>query len=283
MSTPFTGSRLLQGAFQGSLERFAASTLCSVGIHCIDLSSGESFGVNDRTIFPQCSAIKIPILLEFLRRADENADLLRETLPVDAKNRTGGSGILAHFVDGASAVALEDAAMLMIALSDNTAANMLIDRLGMAAVNDLLDALDYADIRLQRKMIRPLDSQQDRENVATPAAAAALMRRLALGDLPLSPAGLARARAMLEIPKHDAFRSPLPADARVAWKPGWGPGARTAWAWVDLPGRPYVAAVMLSFLRDDAEGARLMSDISSSIYDYFARLAGVNSYGLRLQ
>lgn len=283
MSTSLTGVQLLQGVFQGSLTRLANSTSAIVGIHCIDLTSGESFGVNNQALFPQCSAIKIPILLELLRRADDAPGLLRETATISQENRTGGSGILAAFVDGASALSLEDLATLMIALSDNTATNMLIDRLSMDAINGFLDSLGLSQIRLQRKMIRPADSQQNRENIATPAAAAALMRHLAVGDLPLSSVAHKRAREILEISKHDAFRAPLPADVRVAWKPGWGPGARTAWAWVDLPRRPYVAAVMLTFLRDDAEGARLMSEASSLLFDHFTRLAGANAYGLRLQ
>ncbi len=269
--------------FQAELERIAQSARCAVGAQAIDLSDGATFGVKADSVFPQYSAIKIPILIELFRRADAEPGLLSRRVRVNTANRTGGSGILCAFSDNSSELSLNDLAVLMIALSDNTATNILIDKLDMNAINHTIAALGHARTRLQRKMIRPEASARDEENLSTPAEAAALMQQMARGELPLSAPAAARVRAILEIDKPDPARDPLPVDVRVAFKPGGGPGARTAWAWVDLPGRPYAFAAMAAFTRDDAEGGSVIRAISAACYDYFSRRARANSFGVRAQ
>ena len=282
MSTS-TVAQALAAQFQAELARIAQSARCAVGARAIDLSDGAAFGVNADVVFPQFSAIKIPILVELFRRADAEPNLLAQRLRVNAANRTGGSGILGAFGDDSSELSLYDLAVLMIALSDNTATNLLIDTLGMDAINQTIAALGHTRTRLQRKMIRPEASARDEENLSTPAEAAALMHQLARGKLPLSAQAAARVRAILEIDKPDPARDPLPADLRMAFKPGGGPGARTVWAWVDLPGRPYVFAAMAAFTRDDAEGDAIIRAISAACHDYFSRRAHANSFGVRTQ
>ncbi len=278
-----TVAHAFDAQFQAELERIAQSARCAVGAQAIDLSDGAAFGVNIDVVFPQYSAIKIPILIELFRRADAETGLLSQRVRVNAANRTGGSGILSAFADDASELSLSDLAVLMIALSDNTATNMLIDTLDMDAINQTIAALGHTRTRVQRKMIRPEASARDEENLSTPAEAAALMQQMARGELPLSTQAAARVRAILEIDKPDPARDPLPADLRMAFKPGGGPGARTAWAWVDLPGRPYVFAAMAAFTGDDAEGAAIIRAISAACYDHFTRRAHANSFGVRTQ
>ena len=67
--------------------------------------------------------------------------------------RTGGSGVLHHLTDGGSTLSLEDYAIYMIVYSDNTATNVLIDELGMEAINALSRSLGASNTKLQRKMI----------------------------------------------------------------------------------------------------------------------------------
>lgn len=276
-----TVDQLMRTQFQARLARLARDTRAVLGVQSIDLTDGTALGVNADVIFPQYSAIKIPVLLELFRQADALPALLRETLQVGPENRTGGSGVLDAFADGASALALEDLATLMIALSDNTATNMLIDRLGMPAVNGLLTQLGCEHTRLRRKMIRLDFSARNEENTSTPGEGARIMAQLARGELPLSALAQQRARAILEVDKADPLRDPIPAEVRVAFKPGGGPGARTAWAWVDLPGRPYVLAVMATFTANDAEGEALVREVSAAAYDHFSRLRKANRYGVR--
>ncbi len=266
--------------FQANLETLAREVDGVLGVHVIDLTSGRTFGVGDTLVFPQGSAIKVAILLELYRRAEKGELRLTDRLPVRASDRTGGSGLLDALTDGGSELALRDLAMFMIRISDNTATNILIDRLGMERVNLTMKELGFPEIKLQRKMIRPQESVKGNENIATPRAAATLMSRIHKCDVPVSRAACDDLRGILAIPKAGALSNAVPANVRVEWKPGGILGVETFWGVVNLPGRPYAIAAMLNYGGDST--ARDMGKVAAAAYVYFSRLAGVTPYGTRV-
>lgn len=266
--------------FQTKLEEIAREADGVLGIHAIDLVSGRAFGVRDTLVFPQGSAIKIAILLELYRRAEVGDLKLTDRLPVRASDRTGGSSMLVDFTDGGSELALRDLAMFMIRISDNTATNMLIDRLGMDRVNLTMRELGFPEIKLQRKMIRPQESVKGNENIATPRAAARLVARIHKCDIPIAKPACEDMRALLAIPKAGSLPDPLPANLRIEWKPGGITGVETFWGVVAVPGRPYAIAAMLNYGGDST--ARDLKRVSAAAYQYFSRLSGVTPYGTRV-
>ena len=145
--------RLLARQFQRQLDSLAAAGPGVVGVTIEDLSSGERFAVNDSLVFPQASAIKVAILLELMRQADSGLVALGDRVEVTAGQRVGGDGVLHSFADRGSALSLHDLAILMVTLSDNTATNVLIERVGMANVNRTLAGMGLGEIRLRRPMI----------------------------------------------------------------------------------------------------------------------------------
>jgi beta-lactamase class A len=270
----------LAAKLQSDLQRLATAAPGVVGISVVDLSSGQRFGVNDGLVFPQGSAIKIPILIELYRRADVGELKLADRLPVRRGNQVGGSGLLQYFSDGGSEMSLHDLAIAMIVLSDNSATNILIDRLGMERVSRTMAELGAGQTKLQRKMIRPEESAKGNENLSTPTEAADLMVRIARCQLPISAASCSGIKSILEIPKSGAFRDAIPASVRVAWKPGGIEGAQTAWGLVDLPGAPYAIAIMINYGADDMDVP--IREISSAAHKYFTQIARSTPYGTRV-
>lgn len=224
---------ILKQKLHRDLTTIAESFDGVMGVQIIDLIDNTRFGVNADLVFPQGSAIKIPILVELYRRAGERPGLLRERRPIARAAQTGGSGILQRFGDSSSELALEDLAVLMIVLSDNTATNVLIDELGMDAINRTMRTLGLPQTRLQRKMIRPEASARGEENVSTAAEAATLMTRIHRCELPMSAELCARLRGVLEIPKSHAILRALPADVVAAFKPGGVRACRRYGRWSD--------------------------------------------------
>ena len=272
---------VLAGKLRTELERIAREVPGVLGASVVDLASGERIGVNDTLTFPQGSAIKVPVLLELFRQAEAGRLRLDERVELRAAARTGGSGVLQHFGDGTSALSLRDLAVLMIVLSDNTATNLLIDRVGMEGVNRTMREMGFPRTRLQRMMIRPRESARGNENLSTPAEAAELMARIARCRVPVGAAGCAEIRRIMEIPKSGALSAGLPAGVRVAWKPGGITGAETAWGIVALPGRPYALAVMVNY-SEEAAAQEAIRRVSAASHAYFSRLAGATPYGARV-
>lgn len=174
-----------------------------MGIQFVDLTDGTRVGVNEQLVFPQGSSIKIPVLIELFRQSHTRPAILRERQRVSATSRTAGSGVIGHFSDSGSEIANEDLAVLMIVLSDNTATNLLIDAVGIDAVNRTMASLGATQTKLQRKMIRPDASARGEENLSTAREAADLMARVHRCELPMSRDACRRVRAILEIPKDD--------------------------------------------------------------------------------
>ena len=270
---------ILRTKFQAELEAIAARFDGVAGIHVVDLSEGHRFGVHDTLVFPQGSAIKIPILLELFRRAKDDPAILRRRVEMTDAVRTAGSGVLQHLTSGGSALSLEDHAIYMVVYSDNTATNVLIDALGMDAVNALMASLGAPHTKLQRKMIRPDASARGEENLSTPREAADLMVRLAKCELPLGAQGCARVREILEIPKEGPVRSPVPSEVPIAFKPGGIEGVSTVWALVGLPDRSYVLTVMTNY---GGDGDEVVRAASQAAYRYFSKLARSTPYGTRV-
>ena len=250
-----------------------------MAVQVVDLTDGTAVGVNADLVFPQGSAIKIPILVELYRRAGERPGLLRERRPITRAVQTGGSGILQWFGDGSSELALEDLAVLMIVLSDNSATNVLIEELGMDAVNRTMRALGLPRTRLQRMMIRPEASARGEENVSTASEAAQLMARIHRCELPVPAESCASIRRILELPKEHPVRRPVPPDVAIAFKPGGVEGIGTVWALVALPDRPYVLAVMTNYGKSSEDA---MERTASVAYEYFSRLSRSTSHGVRV-
>jgi beta-lactamase class A len=265
---------------QHELQRIAAAAPGVVGIAIVDLGSGKRFGVNDDLLFPQGSAIKIPILIELYRRADRGEVKLADRLRVGRGDQVGGSGLLQYFADGGSELSLHDLAVAMIVLSDNSATNILIERLGMDRVSQTMAELGAKQTRLRRKMIRPAESARGNENISTPREAADLMVRLSRCDLPVSVASCAAIRTILEIPKSGSFRDAIPGSVPVAWKPGGIEGAQTAWGLVSLPGAAYAIAIMINYGPDSMDPP--IREISSAAYRYFTQIARTTPHGARV-
>lgn len=270
---------LLRAHLQAELTAVVDGYEGIAGLHVLDLTTGDRFAVRDGFTFPQASAIKIPILLELFRRAESDPALLRTRVELTDEVRTGGSGVLQVLTDGGSALSLEDYAIYMILHSDNTATNVLIDALGMDAINRLSASLGASGTLLQRKLIRPEESARGNENLSTPRDAARIMERIATCDLPMSEAACARVFEILALPKGGPIRSPVPGSIPIAFKPGGITGVATVWAIVDVPDRPYVITVMSSY---GGNGGAVIEAAQTAAYSYFSRLSGVTQYGTRV-
>lgn len=262
------------------LNRIAFSYDGVMGVFVKDLTSGETFAVNADTIFPQASSIKIPILIALMRQAQDGKLDLADRIEIRPAGLVGGSGVLQFFSDGGSAVSLRDLAVLMVVLSDNSATNLIIDRVGMDNVNAMLDGLGLKGTRLARKMIDIGAERADRENRSTPRQMAALVEMLNAGKL-LDAEHTKMALEILEYPKDSPLHAGVPDTIAVAEKPGSLNGAQCDSGIVFLSGRPYVISVMTTF--NSTNGDAAISSVSARVFSYFNRIAHANSYGVHVQ
>jgi beta-lactamase class A len=252
-----------------------------MGVAIRDLKSDDEILIDGEATYPTGSSIKIPILIELHRQVAAGSLKLTDTLPVEGRNQVGGSGVMVNFSPGSSQLSLHDLSVLMIALSDNSATNMLIDRLGMARINQTMNELGLGGIRLQRKMIDLAAMARGAENLATPREASRLMELLAKGKV-VSPEVSGAVLKTLRIPKVSPIPRRLPANVTIANKPGGLEGVACDWALVEVPNRPFTIAVMSTWNGEAAGADEVIAKIARLAYDYFARLARSTPYGARI-
>jgi beta-lactamase class A len=258
------------------LERIDQSLDGVLGLSVKDLKTGATIEIRPDEPFPQASVIKLAVLYELYRQAEEGrvdlGEITRPPLP-----RVAGDGVLQHLGPSVS-LTWRDAAVLMMALSDNAAANLLIDRVGLDAVNRRLDTLGLPRTRLRRRMMDLEAAQRGEENVSTPAEMRRLVEAIHAGT-GLSAERARDLRNLAAITKSTEFRKPLPETVAVLDKDGELEAVRAAVGVVSLPGRPYSVAIMTSYLRRDADGDALIREVSAALYDTFDRLARSSDLG----
>jgi len=269
---------ILDAKFQAAVRDIEAGLDGILGLALKDLKTGKTFLINEREVFPQASSIKIAILLEAFKQAEEGRLQLDEFIALEESRKVAGSGVLYYLGRPSLRLSVHDTAVLMVVLSDNTATNLLIDKVGMEAVNRRLDVLGLAKTRLRRKMMDLKAAAEGRENVSTPIEMMTLLEKLWKGDVLKEP----YRKDLLEIltiPKDSPLRAGVPEGIAVAEKPGELEAVRCDSGIVQLTGRPYVICVMTTYLKHAADGNQAITRISRLAYEHFSRLERSSEIG----
>lgn len=118
------------------------------------LESGAEFRYRDDQPMPTASLIKLPVLVATYEAIAGGKLVRDEPLVLTDADKVPGSGILTkHFADGAS-LSLRDAVRLMIAFSDNTATNLVVDRVGLSTTATAMERLGLVHTKLHSKVFR---------------------------------------------------------------------------------------------------------------------------------
>ena len=259
----------LKAKFEKRVQEIAARVDGVVGYSIVDLTSGERIGRLESATFPTASAIKLAIVYELFKQAEEQKIRLTDMVTLERAQAVGGTGVLVEM--GTPTLSIRDYAVLMVTLSDNTATNVLIDRLGMERIAARMQALGLSGTKLRRHMMDTAAARRGDENVSTPDELARLLK--VMND------GMPQAIELLKKPKDNRLRKGLPEGVQSADKSGELEGVRVDAGIVFAKNRPYVLSVMTTFLKDEAEGERAIEEISRAAYEYFSRLGAGGALG----
>jgi beta-lactamase class A len=251
------------------------------GVAVLDLASGQKYLLNGDEVFPQASSIKIPVLVELYRQAQDQSPgraKLTDLYTVRQSDLVPDSDIFLGLTPGVTRLTNRDLATMMVAVSDNSATNILIDRVGMENVNNTLDGLGFKKTRLRRKMMDLKAAQEGRENVSTPREMMLLLEAIYQGKV-LNKSMNEDFFKILATHKDSAMLRGLPVDVRAANKPGALEGVRNDSGIVFAQNRPFVLCVMATYLRDERAGEKAISEIAAAAYSWIDRLGRASPYG----
>jgi beta-lactamase class A len=234
-------------------------------VFIVDLDTGTYIDINSRSPLPAASTIKLPILVALFKDVDEGKIRLDESLTLQSEMIATGSGNLQYQKPGAKFTVLE-LATKMITISDNTATNILIARLGgTEALNQRFRAWG-----LTTTVLRNVLPDLEGTNTASPQELAALMAMINQGQLVSLPS---RDR-ILSIMQSNEINSLLPqglgSGAIIAHKTGNIGALLADVGLVNMPsGKSYIISVMVQRPFNDDSAQELIRKISQTAYEYF--------------
>lgn len=250
----------------------AANPNLTPGVFLVDLDNGGYVDVNGSSSFSAASTIKVPILVAFFQDVDAGNIRLDETLTMQKEMVVGGSGDMQYKPVGTQFTAMEVATKMMT-VSDNTATNMLIARLGgMQVLNQRFQSWGLTTTAIRS----PLPDLQG-TNTTSPKELGNLMAMVSKGNL----VSMSSRDRMLDIMRRTVRNHLLPT--------GLGPGATIAHKTgdigttladagvVDMPtSKRYIVAVMVQRPSNDSRAEKLISSISRAAYQQFSQTTPIS-------
>ncbi|MBW4664700.1 MAG: class A beta-lactamase-related serine hydrolase [Chroococcus sp. CMT-3BRIN-NPC107] len=237
------------------------------GAFFVDLDTNNYLDWNGSLPFSAASTIKVPVLVAFFQDVDAGKIRLDEKLTVKKELVGSGSGAMQYQPLGTKFTALTTATQ-MIVISDNTATNMLIARMGgIAALNQRFQSWG-----LESTKINNLLPDLTGTNITSPKDMGQLMSLVDRGEL----MSLRSRDRLLEIMRRTKTRTLLPQGlgegAIIAHKTGDIGSMVGDVGLVDMPnGKRYIAVAMVKRPHNDSRAQELIRQISRTAYQQFTK------------
>ncbi|MFO0788582.1 MAG: serine hydrolase [Pirellulales bacterium] len=259
-----------------------------VGLAVKNLKTGESYEYKADQPMPTASLIKLAVMIATYDAVEKGKLSLDEEIMLKKDDQVGGSGILSsHFSPGAK-ISLRDAVHLMIVYSDNTATNLVLDKLGLQATNDFTKQFGCPETRINSKVFRRDTSiDKDRsQKFGLGSTTAADMVKLCEALYGKKVVSEKASKQMLDhlYACDDKLKVPrmLPSGTKVAHKTGSVNSSRTDAGIIETPAGPLAYCILTDKNKDqrwtdDNAGDLFCAKLGSAIYQYFNPKTGAAS------
>ncbi|MEH7275293.1 serine hydrolase [Neobacillus vireti] len=239
----------------------------------IEIEDSKPIHLNSQAVFQSASLIKMPILLSILLANHKGQIDLQQQFTILNDNKVEGSGVLQALSNGLT-LSVKDLMTLMIIVSDNTATNILIDLLGIEAINATLQEMGLKQTKLNRKMMDFAAIYKGEDNQTTPEEMVHCLKMVNQFNEYFGingPPNIAK-----EMLKHQQFREKLPAlvdevKITVFNKTGELSDVEHDCAIFDCQGRIGYVAVLMDRLNDQVMAKQTIRNIGKHISDFFIR------------
>jgi serine-type D-Ala-D-Ala carboxypeptidase (penicillin-binding protein 5/6) len=250
-----------------------------VAVAIKQLKTGEAFSHNAEVPMPTASLIKLAIMAETYRQAEEGKIDLAKQITLRQEDKVPGSGILTqHFSPGMS-LPLVDAVHLMIVYSDNTATNLVLDQIGLPATSAAMEKLGLPNTKVHSKVFRgdstifPERSKEFGLGSTTAGEMVQLLELLEQGKL-AGEVGTKEMRRHLAACEDKRLSRHFPPEIKVLQKTGSVTAIRTVAGIIELPSGNVAVCVLTNENKDrrwaaDNAGEVLAANIGRILLEHF--------------
>jgi beta-lactamase class A len=255
-----------------------------VAIAVKHLGNGSSYYLKADEPMPTASLIKLAVMIEAYQQAAQGKIKLDDPVTLHKSDRVPGSGILTdHFSDGAT-FPLRDAIRLMIAFSDNTATNLILDKIGIGATAQRMEAWRFPNTKIHAKVFRgdttsifPERTKRYGLGSTTAREMVEILEKLEGGKLISPEACKEMVEHLKKCNDRDKFTRFLPEKILVAHKTGSVSDIRTDAGIIYLPNGPVALCVLTEKNEDkswqaDNAGNLICAKVAKEVYYYFSHI-----------
>jgi beta-lactamase class A len=266
---------------ENQLRRIIEASGAEVAVAYRTLDGRSELFIDGDKPFHAASTMKVPVMIELFRQARKGQLSLDDTLPIRNEFRSIVDGSPYKLSEGddsdsqvysalGKSMALRQLCDLMITVSSNFAANLLIEKLGVANIRQTVTALGADGMQVLRGVEDQKAFDQGMNNTTTARGLLVLLDRIAQGKA-VDPSADAEMIDILKRQKfNDAIPAGLPPGTAVAHKTGNITRIHHDGAIV-FATRPYGLVLLVRGIEDQKKSAALMSELSRVVYDATAR------------
>ncbi|MFZ1080901.1 MAG: serine hydrolase [Candidatus Kryptoniota bacterium] len=272
-------------SLQDSVNSFGQKFNGDIGVYAINLANGDSVSFNADKLFPTASVIKIYVLGKLYHDVKEEKLSLNDKVILRDSDKVPGSSILLFMHNGME-LTLNDLAWLMINMSDNVAANLLVEKVGgVEKVTGFIRSLGLSNTKMLAKIFdkKVYSDSVERDiygiGVTTPRETAIYLSKLYKGQVVDSQSS----KAMVDLMKYQFYNTSIPRflptyrdTIEIAHKTGALDETRNDCAIICTPRTNYILCVFTNHNADqrwitDNSGELFIAKISKLVYENFVR------------
>ncbi len=275
------------------IERVVRNTDGVVGVAIKQVETGQGLAINGDVPFPMASTFKVPVLVELLHQVKEGRFRLEDEIEVQKSDQHLGSGLFSRLIMPGLKLSVLNTIHFMMMISDNSATDLLLAKVGAERINARLKGLGIEGISVNRScqvLITDLMALmtgsgrdqtkaayvkfgQDPRDQATPAAMTALLEKVYKKEIidPESCDWILRIMFKCETGE-GRIKGELPPGTPIAHKTGTIAGTVNDVGIITLPdaqGHVVLSVMTKDFVEDTAVVEALIAKIARVVYDYF--------------
>ncbi|MCU0666683.1 MAG: class A beta-lactamase-related serine hydrolase [Candidatus Omnitrophica bacterium] len=257
----------LESDIQDSLRRFNGKE----GVFIKDLEYNWVISVNADHNFASASLVKVPIMAACFQAIQQGKVNPEEKITLEGRFKTNGSGALKQMPNGSS-YNFWQLMEYMITQSDNTASNIIIDKLGMDYLDSYFKSIGLSGTNISRKMMDFSKRRRGIENYTTAYDMARILELMYRRRL-INEAVSRQSLQLLARQKiNDRIPARLPSDVKVAHKTGLERNVCHDVGIVFTPYGDFLISVLVKHSGPAKEAKRLIAEVALKAYNYYANL-----------
>lgn len=253
------------------IKRYLDTCIGEYSFYFEDILSGYTYSFNEKNIMPSASLIKLPIAVVLMKEVELGNISLKDKVEISKEEMVDGSGIIHEFEQ--RMYSLNELLIAMLIQSDNTAANKLIELLGMNNINKFIKAIGLKDTVLKRKMMDFIAREKGLENLTTAYDMSSLFKVLYNGTY----LNCENSKLLIDILKRQQIRDKIPFYMptrewpNIANKTGTLEGIENDSALITISKGNFVFTIMSKSLPNNVYGVVTISRVGKMMWDIIDR------------